>query len=84
MNTNPVSASRHPDPAVAPIDQPVALLGGLSAADFMRSHWQRQPLLVRQALPGVQPPISRAELFRLADAHIKAKSLATEAVGETV
>ena len=43
-----------------------------------------QPLLVRQALPGVQPPISRAELFRLADAHIKAKSLATEAVGETV
>ena len=67
MNTNPVSASRHPDPAVAPIDQPVALLGGLSAADFMRSHWQRQPLLVRQALPGVQPPISRAELFRLAE-----------------
>ena len=45
---------------------PLQLLGGLSAQAFMRRHWQKKPLLVRQALPGVAPPISRAELFRLA------------------
>ncbi len=43
------------------------LLGGLSPAQFMRRHWQKQPLLVRQALPGVQPPLTRAALFRLAE-----------------
>lgn len=43
-----------------------ALLGGLSPAAFMRRHWQKRPLLVRQALPGVQPPVSRSELFALA------------------
>lgn len=33
----------------------------------MLQHWQRAPLLVRQALPGVQPPLTRAELFKLAE-----------------
>lgn len=42
------------------------LLGGLSPHTFMRRHWQKQPLLVRQALPGMAPPLSRPELFRLA------------------
>jgi 50S ribosomal protein L16 3-hydroxylase len=42
------------------------LLGGRSVAHFMRHHWQRAPLLVRQAWPDVQPPVSRAELFALA------------------
>ena len=36
------------------IQQPLALLGGLTPAQFMRRHWQKKPLLVRQALPGVQ------------------------------
>jgi 50S ribosomal protein L16 3-hydroxylase len=48
------------------IDQPTTLLGGLSPATFMRRHWQKKPLLVRQALPGVEPPVSRAEMFALA------------------
>ncbi len=48
------------------IDQACALLGGLSPATFMRKHWQRKPLLVRQALPGVLPPVTRNELFDLA------------------
>jgi 50S ribosomal protein L16 3-hydroxylase len=48
------------------IDAPTALLGGLSPAAFMRRHWQKKPLLVRQALPGVQPPLARAALFDLA------------------
>jgi 50S ribosomal protein L16 3-hydroxylase len=48
------------------IDTPTALLGGLSPAAFMRRHWQKKPLLVRQALPGVLPPLPRAALFDLA------------------
>lgn len=48
------------------IQAPTALLGGLSPAQFMRRHWQKQPLLVRQAWPGVTPPLSRPALFALA------------------
>jgi 50S ribosomal protein L16 3-hydroxylase len=48
------------------IDAPTALLGGLSPARFMRRHWQKKPLLVRQAWPGITPPIGRAALFDLA------------------
>ena len=51
------------------IDQATALLGGLSPATFMRRHWQKKPLLVRQAWPGVKPPIARAALFKLAGAE---------------
>lgn len=42
------------------------LLGGLTPQVFMRRHWQKQPLLIRQAVPGVVPPVSRGELFALA------------------
>ncbi len=42
------------------------LLGGLSPAAFMRRHWQKKPLLVRQAWPGVNPPLPRPALFALA------------------
>ena len=48
------------------VQAPLALLGGLSPARFMRQHWQKKPLLVRQAWPGVQPPLPRAALFALA------------------
>ena len=48
------------------ITQSLALLGGLSPQQFMRRHWQKKPLLVRQALPGFKPILSRAELFALA------------------
>lgn len=42
------------------------LLGGLSPAQFMRRHWQKKPLLVRQAFADFVPPVSRSELFELA------------------
>ena len=42
------------------------LLGGLSPAAFMRRHWHKKPLLVRQAIVGVVPPLSRAAMFALA------------------
>jgi 50S ribosomal protein L16 3-hydroxylase len=32
----------------------------------MRRHWHKKPLLVRQALPGVRPPITPPALFSLA------------------
>jgi 50S ribosomal protein L16 3-hydroxylase len=47
-------------------DRPLALLGGLAPAQFMRRHWQRKPLLVRRALADAAPPLSRAALFNLA------------------
>ncbi|MFN3440345.1 MAG: JmjC domain-containing protein [Acidovorax sp.] len=48
------------------IQQPLPLLGGLTAAQFMRRHWQKKPLLVRQAIPQFAPPVLRTELFALA------------------
>lgn len=48
------------------VHQPLALLAGLSPAQFMRRHWQKKPLLVRRAMPGLKQVLSRAELFALA------------------
>lgn len=31
----------------------------------MRRYWQKKPLLVRQAMPGIAPPLTRDELFAL-------------------
>ena len=42
------------------------LLGGLSPERFLAEYWQKKPLLVRQALPGFQGLLDRAELFELA------------------
>jgi 50S ribosomal protein L16 3-hydroxylase len=55
-----------PFPDAASLARPLPLLGGLSPATFMRRHWQRKPLLVRQAWPGVAPPLARPALFALA------------------
>jgi 50S ribosomal protein L16 3-hydroxylase len=52
--------------AIMDLNASTALLGGRSVAHFMRHHWQRAPLLVRQAWPNVRAPVSRAELFALA------------------
>jgi 50S ribosomal protein L16 3-hydroxylase len=45
---------------------PATLLGGLSPAAFLGRHWQKRPLLIRQAFPHFAGIISRAGLFRLA------------------
>ncbi|HSX88770.1 MAG TPA: cupin domain-containing protein [Pseudomonas sp.] len=47
-------------------DIPLQLLGGISAREFMRDYWQKKPLLVRQAVPGFESPISPDELAGLA------------------
>jgi 50S ribosomal protein L16 3-hydroxylase len=41
-------------------------LGGHTVDWFMRTAWQRRPVLIRQALPGLRPPVTRAQLLRLA------------------
>jgi hypothetical protein len=46
--------------------QPLAMLGGLTASDFMQRYWQKKPLLVRQAFPQFKPLLSRKQLFELA------------------
>ena len=48
------------------IQQPLTLLGGLTPAQFMRRHWHKKPLLVRQAIPNFQPPVLRPDMFALA------------------
>lgn len=42
------------------------LLGGLSAAQFLREYWQKQPLLIRKAMPHWRDPLSPEELAGLA------------------
>jgi 50S ribosomal protein L16 3-hydroxylase len=46
--------------------QALSLLGGLSPRQFMARHWQKKPLLVRGAMPGLEPVLARRELFALA------------------
>jgi 50S ribosomal protein L16 3-hydroxylase len=48
------------------IKRPSTLLGGLTPAQFMKRHWQKKPLLVRQAIPGFRPLLAPRELFALA------------------
>ena len=47
-------------------EQPLALLGGLTPSQFMKRHWQKKPLLVRNAIPGFVPCVGRADLVALA------------------
>lgn len=64
------------------IDQPLQLLGGLSPARFMARHWQKKPLLVRQAIPDLQPLLSRSALFELAgDETVESRLISRQARG---
>ncbi|MFM8623639.1 MAG: JmjC domain-containing protein [Betaproteobacteria bacterium] len=48
------------------ITSALRLLGGLSPAQFMRRHWQKRPLLVRQAIDAFKPVLTARELCELA------------------
>ncbi len=48
------------------VKKPLPLLGGLSPEVFMKRHWHKKPLLVRQAVPGFVPLLARSTLFELA------------------
>ncbi len=63
-------------PENLPLDQPWALLGGISPEKFMKKYWHKKPLLVRGAIPAFElaktvheplsSPISAKELFKIA------------------
>ena len=75
----PVAAA-HPQP-----DAPTALLGGLSPAQFMRRHWQKKPLLIRNALPGFKPFLTRQQLFAMAaDEAVESRLIVHQAKGWTL
>jgi 50S ribosomal protein L16 3-hydroxylase len=42
------------------------MFGDISVEEFLRDYWQKKPLLIRQALPGFQSPITQDELAGLA------------------
>lgn len=48
------------------IDDASPLLGGLSPREFMRNIWQRQPLLIYQAIPEFKPAITLEDIKTLA------------------
>lgn len=45
------------------------LLGGLTPEQFMKRHWQKKPLLIRQAVPSMTPLIERAELLNMLESE---------------
>ncbi|WP_175944187.1 cupin domain-containing protein [Caballeronia sp. BCC1704] len=56
------------EPSGAPLpDEITPLLGNRTPRQFMRRYWQKKPLLIRQAIPGMSAPIPRDDLFELAD-----------------
>lgn len=64
------------------VNQPLALLAGLTPAQFMRRHWQKKPLLVRHAIPGFHPFLSRAALFKLAaNEQVESRLIAQQGKG---
>ena len=48
------------------LTQALPLLGGMSPQQFMRRHWQKKPLLVRQATTAPPALVTRSEMFALA------------------
>ena len=56
----PIEIATPPSP-----DRPLALLGGLTPRQFLRRHWQKKPLLIRAALPDLEP-LTHERLFALA------------------
>ncbi len=44
----------------------IHLLGGLTADQFLQRHWQKKPLLIRNAIPDMRALLAREDLFSLA------------------
>ena len=63
--------------------QILPLLGGLTPQQFMKRHWQKKPLLIRQAIPGFQPLLDRPALFALAGRDGVESRLLTQGAGGT-
>ncbi len=58
------------------------VLGGMTPATFLADYWQKQPLLVRQALPGFTSPLTPEALLSLACAEGISSRLVLEHAGQ--
>lgn len=59
--------------------QPLDILGGISAEEFLRDYWQKKPLLIRQAVPNFVPPLGPDELAGLAlEAQVESRLVMLE------
>ncbi|SAK62847.1 cupin 4 family protein [Caballeronia hypogeia] len=68
QDATPAPVPRQSDTPGAPLpDEVTPLLGNRTPRQFMRRYWQKKPLLIRQAVPGISAPLARDELFELAD-----------------
>jgi 50S ribosomal protein L16 3-hydroxylase len=65
------------------VNQALPLLGGLSPQLFMKRHWQKKPLLVRQAIANFKPLLDRSELFELASHEDAQARMVIQEPGET-
>ncbi len=53
-----------------------SVLGDTPIATFLKKYWQKKPLLIRQAIPDVRPPLSPEDLFSLAaQDHVESRLL---------
>lgn len=86
IKANPSSLSIAPEAATHPApDAQTALLGGLSPTQFMRRHWQKKPLLIRNAVPGFKPFLTRQQLFAMAaDEAVESRLIVHQAQGWTL
>ena len=50
-----------------PPNLPLQLLGNITPAEFMIKYWQKKPLLIRGAIAGSKPFLSRDALFAMAE-----------------
>ncbi len=61
------TSDSHPASQNPSATRPSSVLGGISAATFLRDYWQKRPLLIRQALPGFSGIIERDAFLKLAE-----------------
>jgi len=48
------------------LNQPIQLLGGITASEFLQHYWHKKPLLIKNAIPGFKGLLSPDELAGLA------------------
>lgn len=79
------SPSSPPSLSAPTPDAPCDLLGGLSPAQFMRRHWQKKPLLIRNAIPDFAPLLTRQQLFDMAaDEAVESRLIVRKPQGWTL
>jgi 50S ribosomal protein L16 3-hydroxylase len=67
QSLNATRATSAAVPAAPLPDEVTPLLGNRTPRQFMQRYWQKKPLLIRQAIPELAAPLTRDELFELAD-----------------